>query len=91
MTEMYADRPTIAHCLWCGQILVDGADLSGFTGPGPDYMTTDGDFGCDPSPDTNEDGCGSHTPDVVTTWDKHEVRILEYDLGDSSRRHHHSF
>lgn len=73
--DMYSERRAIARCLWCKESLVDGADLSGFTGSGPDYMTKDGDFGCDHSPDTNEEGCGSHTPDTVTTWDGHTVRV----------------
>lgn len=73
-TPMYADRRAIARCLWCKKPLVDGADVSGFA-KGPDYMTKDGDFGCWESPDTNEDGSGSHTPDVVTTWDGHAVRV----------------
>ena len=75
---MYADRPTIAKCLWCGQSLVDGREESGFTGEGPDYMTKDGDYGCDDSPDTGEDGTGSHTPNRFTTWDDHVIRVTEY-------------
>jgi hypothetical protein len=54
------------RCLFCGLEVVDGREVSGFTGEGPDWMTKDGDFGCDNSPETswNEDdedgGCGSH-------------------------------
>lgn len=28
----------------------------------PDWRTTDGDYGCDASPDTNSEGAGSHNP-----------------------------
>ncbi len=75
---MYADRRTIATCLWCGESLVDGAAESGWTGKGPDYMTKDGDYGCDLSPDTDpEEGVGSHTPNRFETWDGHVIRVTE--------------
>lgn len=67
----------IATCLWCRQRLVDGKKESGFTGEGPDYMTSDGDFGCDPSPDTTKDGVGAHTPNEFKTWDNHIIRVTE--------------
>lgn len=28
----------------------------------PDWRTADGDYGCDNSPDTSEDGTGGHMP-----------------------------
>ena len=61
-------------CLWCERRLTDGRVESGFTGVGPDWMD-DGDFGCDESPDTGPDGAGSHTPDILATWDGHLVRV----------------
>jgi hypothetical protein len=67
--------PTLAHCLWCGEELIDGREISGYTKPGPDYMTRDEDFGCDASPDTNQKGTGDHTPDIFQTWDDHLVRV----------------
>jgi len=41
--------------------MVNGADVSGWTGDGPDPMTADGDFGCDSYPNSGEDGVWSHT------------------------------
>lgn len=70
--------PIITHCLWCRQGLVDGKEESGFTGEGPDYMLPDGDFGCGDSPDTGEDGTGSHTPDEFETKDGHLIRVTGY-------------
>lgn len=77
MRDLYGKRRTIGHCLWCGERLVNGANLSGYV-KGPDYMTPDGDFGCGESPDTQEDGTGGHTPDEVPTQDGHVVRIVAY-------------
>lgn len=51
----------IPTCTNCGQVVRDGKEESGFTGDGPDWCTADGDFGCDYSPDTNENGVGNHT------------------------------
>lgn len=31
----------------------------------PDWRTASGDYGCDASPETNEDGCGGHTPEKL--------------------------
>lgn len=47
-------------CVFCRKHLVDGREESGFTGVGPDWMTPDGDFGCDRAPETGEEGVGSH-------------------------------
>lgn len=81
--DLYPGRRKIATCLWCGTDLVDGADVSGFTGEGPDYMSRDGDFGCDRSPDSGPDSVGAHTPDRFVTWDDHVIRVTAYDV----RRH----
>ena len=50
----------MTQCHWCEQLLVDGKMASGYTGPGPDWCTEDGDYGCDASPETSEEGVGSH-------------------------------
>lgn len=50
-------RPTT--CIWCKRRLTDGRLESGWIGEGPDWMD-DGDFGCDCSPTTSEDGVGRH-------------------------------
>lgn len=47
-------------CVFCKQELVDGAEESGWTGIGPDWMTPEGDFGCDSAPETNHEGVGGH-------------------------------
>lgn len=58
------------YCLWCGEWLTDGADVSGYTGTGPDWMI-DGDFGCDSHPLTGEDGTGPHeTREEVAAIDR---------------------
>ena len=49
---------SVGICHQCGQVIVDGRADSGATEYDP--MTLDGDFGCDDSPDTGEDGVGSH-------------------------------
>ena len=72
-----ADKTIIATCIWCKSDLVDGREESGFTGEGPDYMTPDGDFGCDPSPDSTADGVGSHAPNSFTTWDGHLIEVTD--------------
>lgn len=56
----FKDHARSGPCLYCGEIVVDGAEESGFTGIGPDWMTKDGDFGCGASPETTEEGVGSH-------------------------------
>lgn len=47
-------------CRFCKRGVLDGSEESGYTGDDPDWMTEDGDFGCDYSPETSEDGVGSH-------------------------------
>jgi hypothetical protein len=51
-----------SRCRFCQQKLVDGRLVSGFTGQGPDWMTEDGDFGCDRNPISGEEGTGGHEP-----------------------------
>lgn len=50
---------TDSKCVWCDRETTDGREVSGFAGEGPDPMI-DGDFGCDASPETDENGVGSH-------------------------------
>jgi len=58
-------------CLWCRQHVVSGRKESGATNPldaawmtplerDYDVYVGGGDFGCDQSPETCEDGCGGH-------------------------------
>ena len=65
-------------CYWCGEDIEDGADGSGFTGIGPDWMTHEGDYGCNENPITGEDGAGSHytEEEVREVW-----RIAELEPG----------
>lgn len=60
-------------CIWCGMAITNGAAVSGWTNPGPDWMV-DGDFGCGESPVTDDDGMGGH----MTTEEAREiVRLVE--------------
>ena len=53
-----------SRCRWCGLKVVDGRVESGAINEQGesevDWMTEAGDFGCDRSPETSEDGVGSH-------------------------------
>lgn len=87
--EIGAQKRTVdVRCLWCGDNLEDGREESGYTGVGPDWGSpvdfghvagperkygTSLDYGCNNSPDTNDDGTGSHTPNVLVTWDAHLI------------------
>lgn len=52
-----ADAESI--CVQCRRLIyLDMAEGGG----GPDWRTSDGDYGCGDSPDTGEDGTGSHVP-----------------------------
>lgn len=47
------------QCLNCGHpIFLDIVEGGG----GPDWKTQDGDYGCELSPETTEEGVGSHVP-----------------------------
>ena len=46
-------------CVWCGEYVTDGAHISGAPVGVTDWMI-DGDFGCEDSPLTGDDGTGSH-------------------------------
>lgn len=67
--------PETDICLFCGQWVVDGRDESGYTGLNPDWMTDNGDFGCDGNPITTREGCGGHWTryDVVSLYVAHEL------------------
>lgn len=48
-------------CIWCGQYVEEGREDAGATNPfDPCWQTEDGDFGCNNSPETCEEGCGNH-------------------------------
>jgi hypothetical protein len=77
-------------CLWCGETVTDGTEVSGWTGEGPDWMD-DGDFGCAGSPLNTEEGTGGHQvlADVAfDVWELNErreadVRAMTFvDAGD---------
>ena len=52
-----------SECIYCGQpVYFDIVEGGGV----PDWKTKDGDYGCPESPDTSEDGCGSHMPKGVS-------------------------
>lgn len=46
-------------CTHCHQYIYVDVLIGGGV---PDWSTEDGDFGCDASPDTTADCCGSHMP-----------------------------
>ena len=46
-------------CIHCGHKIYVDVLIGGGV---PDWSTRDGDFGCDASPDTSENGCGGHIP-----------------------------
>ena len=51
-----------SKCIHCGEFIY----LDFFEGGGiGDWSTEDGDYGCSESPDTNDDGCGSHEPKTL--------------------------
>jgi len=48
-------------CLWCNQYVYSDRVGAGCTDPfDPAWATGDGDYGCDESPVTNDEACGSH-------------------------------
>jgi len=47
-------------CLWCGQWVEEGREMAGATNPLDPCWHHEGDFGCMESPETSEEGCGSH-------------------------------
>jgi len=51
----------MTNCVYCKQYLYDKREESGAIRA--HYATKDGDFGCDFSPECNEEGVGSHLPD----------------------------
>ncbi len=51
-----------SECVYCHQpIYCDIVEGGGV----PDWKLSDGDYGCDKSPETCEDGCGGHMPQGV--------------------------
>lgn len=48
-------------CLWCGEYVTSQRNAAGATNPlDPCWATEGGDYGCDASPETCEEGCGDH-------------------------------
>ena len=72
-TDKVADRPVLVYadgrrvaadpglCLWCGRWVETGRRMSGATNPMDPAWQDEGDFGCDLSPMTNEEGTGGHS------------------------------
>ena len=58
---MTADIPTfrVSTCEHCGQAI---AEIRDGTSGATDWCTHGGDFGCDMSPESTDDACGSHEP-----------------------------
>ena len=67
---MYKRTFDPGECLWCGEYVESQRDLAGATCPlDPAWATEDGDFGCDESPETTDDGVGSHArPEDARRW-----------------------
>lgn len=53
---------TERRCRFCGMSIYDLRLAEDPTSTVPDWATWGGDFGCEGSPNTNEDGVGSHEP-----------------------------
>ncbi len=50
-------------CTHCGEaIMLDIVEGGGV----PDWRSEDGDYGCDSSPDTDDECCGSHLPERLS-------------------------
>jgi len=65
------ESPTDDVCIWCGNVVYDGREVSGYTGTGTDWMYY-GDFGCGGSPINDpEEGTGGH----VTLYDVQGIYI----------------
>lgn len=56
----YAAYGKPQRCHYCDVNIYDARNMSGSITA--DWATADGDFGCDESPDTTEEGVGSHLP-----------------------------
>lgn len=82
-------------CDYCGLMVTDGREESGWTGEGPDWMA-DGDFGCDASPEALPApfNSGAHAVDGVgpgVPWTADTLRdfirgeaLMETDLTHAS-------
>lgn len=52
---------TPGPCLWCREEVTSQREAAGATNPhDPAWATEEGDYGCNESPETNNDGCGDH-------------------------------
>lgn len=51
---------TPGPCLWCGQWVTEGRDEAGATRGIDPCWNVDGDFGCDESPESSDEGVGDH-------------------------------
>lgn len=51
---------TPGPCLWCGRWVEIGREEAGSTNPYDPAWCEDGDYGCDDSPESNDEGVGDH-------------------------------
>ncbi len=55
-------------CIWCGQYVESRRDEAGAPNETANtdacWAALDGDFGCDESPETTDEGCGDHARPV---------------------------
>lgn len=56
----YAAYGAPRRCTYCNEVIYNARHLSG--AQNADWATSGGDFGCEGSPDTSEEGVGSHVP-----------------------------
>lgn len=68
-TLITADGRTVrmqdGPCLWCGEYVTSDRDAAGATNPLDACWQVDGDFGCDKSPESSDEGTGGH----ARPWD----------------------
>jgi hypothetical protein len=68
-------NPDSGPCVWCGEHVTDERAVSG--AEETDWAIDGGDFGCGESPETNEDGVGSHArpsdPVLRKVYTFHEI------------------
>jgi hypothetical protein len=51
---------TAGECLWCKRWVEVGREEAGSTNPFDAAWQDNGDYGCDASPESSEEGCGGH-------------------------------
>ncbi len=83
-----SDYPRTGICIWCGHLIEDAREHSGWTRPEPDWAApfkidgrTHYDWGCEDSPLNDDEGTGGHVDmsDLRRNWQLYEVapKLLE--------------